>query len=166
MPQKILSAINDGNNDKAARLAHTLKGLAANIGGSDLHAAVENLESSMKGDVQGAIASLDRVSHSVEIMRIGIVAMEQKEDEKADSGSGLKVAAANEEVVPLLEELESLLEEHDSQAVKRFSEVKAMPWELAIEKELVSIEQKIKRYDFDGALFDLRELVAALKRGN
>jgi HPt (histidine-containing phosphotransfer) domain-containing protein len=57
--QRIQHALLEGDRATAERLAHTLKGLAANLGAATLQAAAGQLETSLRQDAAAALATAD-----------------------------------------------------------------------------------------------------------
>ena len=161
----IKKALEMNNPETANRLAHTIKGLAGNIGAKDLHLAATDLETTLRQDNSENLSErLDDFSETLEIVLDSIAAFEI-----GGSGSPVighpapsdTITMNRDHILSLLTELKELLVEDDTQAI-RILEVlrKTHPAGIA-EGDLGVLEQQISEYAFEEALETLSRVTAA-----
>mgnify|MGYP001829258290 CR=1 FL=1 len=156
----IREALAGGEAERAQRLAHTIKGVAATVGARELNARALELEAAIKegseDSYEALIAGLEEVMTPV-IQGLGSL---------TDAGSGAQegVAADPARIVPLMDELASLIEGMDPDA-----EAKAVALHHHLEgtaaRELTTaLTAQVAGFEFDEAgatLQRLRQAVAA-----
>ncbi len=134
----------DNDPQAASRIAHTLKGVAGNIGAGKVQQAALVLESACRqkksaADIETALqqvlAELDPVIEGLE----GFIA--QSDDEQPGQ------PADPQQVDALIEKLKILLKEHNIEAFKRSQELRA----LLPDKDLSALITAVESFDFEGA---------------
>ncbi len=157
--EEIRSCVKKGDFSTAQRLAHTVKGVAGNVGANDLHQVATRLDAVLKDTDHAATeqwlpkfqAALDRVFTSIE-------ALEADEKTPAHSTSAtpesapVDMAALN----PLLDELEDLLANDDFEAQKHLDEVMEKAKGASLADGLAEVSDCLGQYDFEAALAKLR----------
>ncbi len=73
----------------------------------------------------------------------------QAEEPRADFISEAVIDIST--VVPLLDELKTLLNEYDAEAVEKLDQIKGILRRSAVQDELDGMEQCLGKYDFEGA---------------
>jgi PAS domain S-box-containing protein len=143
------------SNDAEAvtRLAHSLKGVAGNIGATQVQEAAGALEqASMKGQsdleelLQHAVDVLEPLVHNLAVL---------------NSEQVLNEAEGNvdtKQVSELLIQLRELLEEDDADATVIIGELEALPTPAVNQAQLKQLSKFIGEYDFEEALNVLIEL--------
>jgi CheY-like chemotaxis protein len=123
VPQQLLSQLQDGAWEQAARTLHTLKGLAATVGASALAAQAEALEKQVKTHVVTAdcAALLKPLSGAIDD---AVQAIELELKNKAPIASGLSGAPHTHDVQSELKALRDLLRNSNMEAVVAFSNLK------------------------------------------
>lgn len=157
----VLDEIREGagklSSEELVRLAHTLKGVAGNIGAKALQAAARELETALgeKGDVKRRIDEAEPLLREV-LTSIG---------EMGDEGDGpprSKAWASPEELKEQLARLEKMLEGYDAGAVEAAAELEALLAGRAAEI-MSAVCLSLKSYDFEKALEQAREVGAHMK---
>ena len=156
--EQFQQALNSDDEKAPERAAHTLKGVAGNIGAKGVQQAAEALETICKqgglevtGPLNKVLVELQPVLAGLEILDTAIVSITQTVAE-------LDMA----KIQPLLAELRELLEDDDTGAIDVIEQLESA---LLGTKHLLTIDQVSKalgEYDFDGALESLDALEAGV----
>ncbi len=159
---KIREAMDGGRGEEAHRLAHTLKGVAGNIGASALQAAAQEVESALKA------GDMDRVGRALPPLQVELAAVLQVLRESAQATSAphaAEVAPRREldlaKITPLVNELKEMLLKNnpDAEAVleKLRSELTG-----AHADGLENVAQSLDMFDFAGATEALAQLAKTM----
>jgi two-component system sensor histidine kinase/response regulator len=157
---RIWSALEEGDRVVALREAHTLKGLAGNIGATEVQLAAEHLEVAIREgtDIEDPLrANLER---SLGELIEGLTAISPAADAPLRPVSTLSTT----ELLPELEKLQDLLENFDTEAVDLVAEIQSQAVPTEVAQSLKQIGEHIDEFDFDQALEllgDLKEVIAA-----
>ena len=157
------AALADADLETATRHAHSLKGVAGNIGAHDVRDAAAELETAC-ADADGAdgielllattIDRLDLVCSGLDAL--GVPAAEPVREALAEEPSEAP-SAAPPAPLDTLEELHALLEEGNADAVELAHVIAQHPFGLA-HAELTSVMlHQVEAYDFDAALDTLKQ---------
>lgn len=145
-PAQLRAALAAGERETAERLTHSLKGLASNLGASDLAAQAAVLESALKDERH---VELDALLGELEQSLQALVAAIQ----------GLSTPAATEaavlvdetQLLPLCLQLQRLFSDDDPRAGKVFDE-QAELLRSAFNSDYVALAAAVHGYDFEQAL--------------
>jgi two-component system sensor histidine kinase/response regulator len=153
MPGETARALQAGDRARAERAAHTLKGVAGNIGASALQDAAGQLEAMLRDDAapEALAAQLDAVAAQ---LRALIAALDARL--AADSSQPTPVAVDREQVARLCDRLERLLAEDDAEAAELLDENAAL-MQAAYPEHARRLRGAVDSFDFEGALALLRE---------
>ncbi len=159
-PAQIALALQDNDRSTAERLAHTLKGVAANIGAVDVAERARVLEAAIKGDavqdgLQGAVR--DALKHA-----LGALAMLDQADSEGEATA--RGTAGTKVLKPMFEELKQLIEDGDSDAVDTLENIR---YQVAGVNSITGISQLgelLDDYEFEQALEVLDDIVKTLSR--
>ncbi|WIO73221.1 transporter substrate-binding domain-containing protein [Porticoccaceae bacterium LTM1] len=149
------------NND-SERLAHTLKGVAGNIGAEKVQAAAEVLEgycrkNASDQEIEGILASLNAE------LSLTLNGLQFLENEKSIITQNKTVEVIDKvRINSLLEKLDELLSDSDTLANEVLEELLAEPGMGTYENHLTQIVKSLEDYDFDQACDSLNELKEAL----
>ncbi|MDA8411758.1 MAG: response regulator [Treponema sp.] len=152
---RIREAFESGNLQLAERLAHTLKGVAGNIGAVEVQAVAGELEACINGKaLKSAAGLLERLSTIIAttLEKIDRALAESIEPAAVPARAGETLRSLDE----MLERLGRYAEESDSEAVEYFDSTRG---ELAARLGLPIAEElgrAIRAYDFPAALDILR----------
>ncbi|NEX16861.1 MAG: hypothetical protein C1943_09595 [Halochromatium sp.] len=175
--ERVRSAYRDGETETATRLAHTLKGLAGTIGAADLQRAAAELEAGCRDAVASAQVEALVVAVEAQLSPL-IAALDALEDSGASSPEMIDSASSRDsgiygdmhsaasprpkdaEVDALLEELQALLEDDDTDALETLARLEnslaRSRYGLALKEVAIAAEA----YDFPEALSRLAKLRA------
>ena len=150
-----------GDAETATRLAHTLKGVSANVAAVGVREAAEALESACReerggGEIDRLLAEVvNRLNPVIEVLK-GL-----------DANSGVDSAATGELDRPrmetLLQQLRELLEEDDTDAAEVIETLEPLLVGTPHAERLEAVASAVDEYDFEEALEALDVLIAALK---
>jgi PAS domain S-box-containing protein len=157
-PGQITEALNADDWSTAERLAHTLKGVAGNIGASQLQAEAEELETAIKAKYSRE--SIDKrfalVSASLQAM-IGQLEAKIPAEETAHA----VVAVDRQQLREVCSGLARLLDDDDAEAGDMLDD-HANLLKTAFGKSYSAIDSSIRNYDFGLALEQLKTTAAEL----
>jgi PAS domain S-box-containing protein len=154
-----------GKRRRAVRRAHSLKGVAGNIGAKALERAVGNLEAACRENrpEQEITSLLGKLMDALSPVLEGLQRMKIKEIPSVSRSTGSELS---EEVKALLKRLRELLEASDTEVFAVFNHLRSFP-ELSIrEKALQSLSAAIEACEFEDALKVLDTLEQALRERN
>ena len=158
--EEIKAALDSGDTALAARLIHTLKGVAGNISANTLHQTAKELESAVKaGKEEMQQDLLSRVSDNLKHVLSGINALEKHQDGVQPGGSVIAESVNMAGVAALLGELKKYLEDDDTEAVRKLEQIKGALKGSALKDELTAMERFMEEYDFEKALEELKRMM-------
>ncbi|MDQ4627073.1 response regulator [Janthinobacterium lividum] len=162
--QRIVAAIENNQLETAIREAHTLKGLAGNIGAgglADSAARVEHLLS--LGSHDGLPQALAACTLALDELVPKIVLAMQSRGHVAEAG-GAPVAPVDRAYLEAgLRELSQLLQQDDAQAVKHLDGIGPVLVAAGQAEHARQLKRMLGQYDFEGALAQLGEVADALE---
>jgi two-component system, sensor histidine kinase and response regulator len=150
-PAQLRTALAAGESEAAERLAHSLKGLAGNLGATDLAAQAAALESAVKDARHAELESLlGELEQGLQALVAAIQALYPP-----------PVAESAEQVdetqlLPLCRQLQRLFADDDPRAGKVFEE-QAELLRSAFNSEYVALAAAVRGYDFEQALSLLQQ---------
>ena len=157
-PEKIKSAIAEEDWELAERTAHTLKGVAGNIGANEIFKLSVELDAILKKAVKNAeaeeamplpAAKIEELLQALTKLTSSLIEALKSSPVLKDAPSSVKEKDADPaKVAELTAELAELLEENDSEAGVKIEEL----MKISDEPELKKVADLISEYDFDGAL--------------
>ncbi|MEO6856346.1 MAG: response regulator, partial [Rhodoferax sp.] len=155
--QQIQERVAQGDTSTAERLAHTLKGVAGNIGASPLQQAASEVELALRaGDSLAAIDTLWQALHSqltalVDPLRSALDSLEQVEEATATIGADFEAT---------YRQLHDLLQDADSDAVGLFDLHRA-EFKAALGPAYIGVDTAIRSYDCEEAMQQLQAALSA-----
>jgi PAS domain S-box-containing protein len=157
---EVLAALAQDDSETAQRIAHTLKGIAGNVGASKLQEAARQLEDAIKnntGEADRLIESvrevLSQVLSSLDILHTSTQqAGNAESDESFDPGT----------LKRLLGDLKELLEDDDADAVSVLDEINEQMPGAYRKFNLAGLEKLVGQYDFEEALTVLARINQAV----
>lgn len=145
--------------EEAVRSAHSLKGVAGNLGAQDLFEAAKSFEALLgatpfktKTALQG-LEALDPVLTKV-LVSLQSWVDESQEDEKPSDALQIDMVKAE----ALILALDSALQEYDAGAMSIFEELKSNIGSADLDDLLSGLEDGITSYDFDKARGELKSI--------
>jgi len=161
--EQIKSALQAGDRETAARLAHTVRGVSGNLGGDNLYQAAAELEKAIK---QGE--SLDLVmpefDAQLRVVMEGIRAVEGRLAAQQEAGtSGVESRLDKEAVRTLLKEIAQLLESDLTEAMNRLEALNRHLANSSVSDDFRRLEKQVEGFDTDSALETLRTITDKLE---
>jgi len=158
---RVRAALGQGDRGAAERHAHTVKGVAGNIGAGGVQAVAGELEHAIKAgtESEALIASFDTALGAfLDRMRAALGARAADPVPAAPApGTAFDAGAA----APVLGRLDALLADSDSEAVDYASENAALLRSLFPGAGYAAFTRALGAFDFDDALVCLRDAAAA-----
>jgi len=162
-PAEIGDALERGDIDQALRLAHTMKGVAGNLGADNLSTAARELETGIKTCGGESIAplmenfanALRQVITAIEALEQGEKSAQPSEDVALNDIMSIDIST----VTPVLQQLAALLEDDDMEAASYLDIHKEFLNGLNVAHEVQELEEALGQYDFEQAL-DVLETIA------
>jgi len=156
--RQITTALERGDRQLAERVAHTVKGVAGNLGIKQIQTGAERLERAIREDdvtVQASLAEFQSLmSRQVEAIERALGTVERSETDKADGLFSRQAAAA------AAERLKALLEASDGDASEAFASLESMLAGRVSKPQLDALGAAINDFDFDSALSKLGEIAS------
>jgi len=140
------AALSAGDRDTATRLAHTLKGVAANLGARELSAAARELEWQCQDPDGATDSALQRVRTALDRVLSGLGALEVG-SEAAPRGR----TADPRSLAPVLREIHRLVAEDNGAAVDELDRLAPLLAGTELDGELRALVAAIGGDDFDTA---------------
>ncbi|MGK5038531.1 response regulator [Janthinobacterium sp. LB3P118] len=162
--QRIVAAIENNQLETAIREAHTLKGLAGNIGAgglADSAARVEHLLS--LGSHDGLPQALAACTQALDELVPKIVLAMQSRSNVAEPGNAVVAPVDRAYLETGLRELSQLLQQDDAQAVKHLDGIGPVLVAAGQAEHARQLKRMLGQYDFEGALAQLGEVADALE---
>jgi HPt (histidine-containing phosphotransfer) domain-containing protein len=159
---EIQSALTANDTETAHRLAHTVKGVAGNIGANDLFEAAVAVDAAFKDeDREGIERGLPRLEGELRRVLTSIGALASS-DSDASSAIPRDTPLDPAELTPLFNRLMALLSNDDAEAQQELELL--MPKVRGTEAEAAAgkLSGHIASYDFEAALAELKTLRARL----
>jgi len=160
---EILAALASGDLKLAERIAHTVKGVAGNIGIVDVQSAAQNLEKAIREDQNSVPALLDvfaeSLSHQVHAIKHALHESEPAKAEEAPPQPFNGQAATD-----AIARLRNLLEASDGSAEEAFHSLHDAVSGTVDKRQLDMLGASINDFDFEAALVKLDEIAKACTR--
>jgi PAS domain S-box-containing protein len=156
--EAIRSALEGDDREQAERLAHTVKGVAGNIGAHELRAAAAALESAIRsnaGDVETLVAAVDG---ALDIVLRSIDSLTAEAAGVSSEAAAVDLGRARE----LIEQLHALVEESDAEATDAAQELAAALRGSPHGSVAKALAADLDAYDFESARTSLECLAAEL----
>ncbi|CAK0773519.1 two-component system, sensor histidine kinase and response regulator [Gammaproteobacteria bacterium] len=152
----------------AARLVHTIKGVAGNISARRLYDAALALEQGMKDSRETAMMALDVYEKTLHEVVAGIQAMKQREEALApgeETSASEGIALDMEKIRPLMQALSEQIRRKAFKARESFSDLKPHLTHapMGVRDELKQLEALIDSFDFKNAHHSLGIIAEILK---
>jgi len=145
-------------SEEVVRLAHTLKGVAGNIGAKGLETAAREVEAALRENSPDAE---ERIAEAEPLLREVLTAVRAMRDEPPPV-DGKAESVSPEELKERLDRLIGMLEGYDAEAVDRAAELEPLLAGTAAAKVISAVCRSLKGYDFEKALGHTREIGAHL----
>ena len=165
---KIRQNLDVDDMESAHRIAHTLKGVAGNIGAMELHEAAAGLADGLRLRARFKIITyMGNLSAALQKVLSSISELEKERREPrpptrvGDESGSLPDFSTIE---PLIASCRAYLKDFDTRVVDAFDRLKRGVHPFGLEEELKAVEANISKYDFAGAAVLLKALEMKIKR--
>jgi two-component system sensor histidine kinase/response regulator len=153
---QIYQALDTGDIETAHRIAHTMKGLAGNLGADALQSAAENVDREFKaGDLESVKALLPEMETNLQ--RVARAIDSAWPATQPDQAQGV-VEFDKPLVKEVLTRLEGLLQENDMDAQDVLDELSAAVRNSRLQEAVSNMATPLSKYDFEQALEELNKL--------
>ncbi|MCK6605041.1 MAG: PAS domain S-box protein [Ignavibacteriaceae bacterium] len=159
--EEIQEAIAEGNQELAVRLAHTVKGVAGNLGAVQLFEAAKKLEENLKNDINPEQKIFGKFRNN--LRNVISELMEYFESLKTELGEKPAAAQAEfnrEEVLAGLNRLAVMVKENDFDTASKIEEFINTSGSFFDQNLLARLTEQIQGYDFDGASETVEKLIS------
>ena len=162
--QEIKNLLQSEKTGEAERLAHSIKGVAGNVGAGPLQEAAAELEHAIKegkaGSYEEKISAFGKVLKDI-VAALGVLGVEEKETADSDKAGP---EATPDELAAVLEELLPHLKTRKPKPCKEaMKKIKDLKWPAEFSIEIADLDRLIKKYKFKDALPLAEALQARLK---
>jgi two-component system sensor histidine kinase/response regulator len=160
---RLRAALQAGDRQSAERIAHTLKGVAANIGATEVRDQAGVIERALRTGGEGnalevSLRVLDEVLGGV-VGRLNEALGPEAEEPPAQAAAPIDAALAR-----VLGRLGELLADNDGEALDHLAANRGRIRPVFAPGEFLRFERAVKSFDFDAASEQLRTLVRAAER--
>ena len=155
--EQIKTAMHNGDKELSVRLAHTVKGVAGNLGAVELNLIAAKIEAALKNDQLVADSDLIvefEMKLNLALSEIMIWKMERKKEAVIETAGELDP----DKLRIMISELKKLLEDNDFESSKKIDEILNLPGISPYKKLLKEIENSVKNYEYDDAIKKLEDL--------
>jgi response regulator RpfG family c-di-GMP phosphodiesterase len=159
--------IEKGQDEDARRLAHSIKGVAGNIGITDLQATAANLETAFRDKASSKYATLmtqfsQALPHA--LSSVDQLQLTRSVDKDAALPEDLKIKSETE-LALMLGNLAPFVKKREAKPAKdRIKKITALAWPKHIESDIAELSRLISRYQFKPAAELLETIMLKLKR--
>jgi len=163
----IRAALEAGDRETATRLAHTVKGVAGNLGAVQLAPAAGALEAALKhGDTEKAWPALETVGLQLESALVAVAALGLGAQPSGPTGAPAEGEAVDTVAAKaLLEEIAGLLESDLMEAMGRLEGLRDLLDGIsAVRSELDALVRDIEGFDTDAARGSLERLAGKVNQ--
>ncbi len=156
--REIADALEADDTDAARRIAHTVKGVAGNLGIVPVHAAAAALEPLLGSADPGLGAALDRLAVAVERTCSALTSTRPVSPVGGPAQSGPSRPFDGTRVAPVLRRLDQQLAANDLDAEATLAELAGHLAESAAAEAFHRLRTAVEGFDFEGARLVVREL--------
>ena len=162
--QELTALIEQGQDEDARRLAHSIKGVAGNIGITELQAAAANLETAFRDKASSEYdALMMRFSQALPCALSSANQLIRSAAKEAAPPDDRQIKSAAE-LALMLEELVPFVKKGEAKPAKdRIQKITAMAWPKHIESDIAELSRLISKYQFKPAMELLETVMKNLK---
>jgi len=162
-PRQIRDLLDSGKNADAERLAHSVKGVAGNLGAEPLQEAAKSVEFAIKGSEEDEYATvIDTFADELGRVQASLSAIRSDEPVVADKADG-PVATA-ETLLEVLNNLHPLLKSRKPKPIKEVLAVmQALNWPESLRGDLGELVKLVSKYKFKEAMTLTESMIEKLE---
>jgi len=154
---RISAALESGDPELAVRLAHTVKGVAGNLGITQVHSAAEKLDRAIR-DADASVPALLREFASLLGLQVQAIVKALRSTAPAAAESTGQGPFDPEAASAAVGRLKILLEASDADAEEAFSRMQEAVGARVEKARLSALGAAVSEFDFEGALVKLDEI--------
>ena len=139
-------AIANGNSECYLKMIHTLKGIAGNIGATDLFVGMQELETELKNEISASKLN-DIIKEKLSLLKVVLNSI---------SKNGLAKQLTKEDIMTKLYELQNMLASYDYEATDKLKEIGTIE---GFETQFEELDKKINDSSFEKASEMLQEIL-------
>jgi signal transduction histidine kinase/CheY-like chemotaxis protein len=155
------AAVNTADWELAQRLAHSLKGVAGNIGAQAIEAACKTLEAEAK-EQRSCDPSREVARLALERVLVSIASLDktsQKNEEVSpESGNITEVAVDKEKLTDLIQQLAAMIADYDTGAQELIETEEPLLIAAGLAAEVKQLSKALEDYDFETAAEVVKEI--------
>ena len=159
---EIKAALQSGDRETAARLAHTVKGVSGNLGAESLYRAAAELEKAIKEGKENIDPPLTEFGSQLKIVMDGIKVLEESLAAAKEPEPSEEATVDKEAVKLLLQEMARLLESDLTEAMNRLEALRQHLAHSSAHEEFKRLEKQVEGFDTDSALKSVEAIARAL----
>jgi PAS domain S-box-containing protein len=154
--KQLAEALADKDNEPAIRLVHTVKGLAGNIGASDL----ESIAARAEEELRNASCSAETLA----TLRLCVKALQEQlaTFSTANNDEATSTLLAPQEIESILQQLKSMLDEYDAAVGDFFAHNASSLTTIQTSAEIKILGKAIAEYDYEQAAQQVSDMISKL----
>ncbi len=161
--EQIEAALQLGDVETAARLAHTVKGVSGNLGADRLYQAAAELEKAIK-EGKNLDLIMSEFDSQLKVVMEGIRVVEESLTAQQEPKDSAAVARVDKEAARnLLQEIAQLLESDLSEAMNRLEALNCQLVNSSVYEEFKRLEKQVESFDTDTALKTVETIAGKLE---
>ena len=141
------NALQSSDPTEAERVAHTLKGVAGNIGAKNIQTAAQALEQACQENISDKSDLLKAVVDELNPVIAGLSILDSSEQQKTEQS-----AVDQSAIDSLFNQLKELLEDDDTDAVDTLDQLLSVFGDHSEKQKLIKLRETVENYEFEEAL--------------
>ena len=158
--EQFRQAQQSNDTDAATRVAHTLKGVAGNIGVKEVQKAAHDLEQACINGVDKD--QIETSLGAVEVALVPVLESLKQIQPMQNQVQATKQAVKAEELTPLFQKLMELLQDDDADAIEVLDEIVGIMGDSYAVGQLKGLENLIEQYAYDEAIEKVKAISGKL----
>ncbi len=160
----VLKDLSDDDFVSARIKAHTLKGVAANIGATDLQEAAGNLETSLKNEDEGALKQHFILFKNTLTQVLGVLETLDPKVPEAPDADKMKTPSNPESLLDALKKLGPAVDSRKPKNCAPFlAEIETLSWPESLSARAQSLVAEVNKYKFKDARSIIDEMIKTLE---
>jgi len=160
---QIAGALDKKDKQTAERLAHTVKGVAGNLGITDVQAAAQKLEKAIGEEQESVSTLLDQFAVTLRV-HVAAIRHALPSTELPQAATTQRVPFDQEKADAAVNRLKTLLEASDGDSQEAFEALQAAVVGVVEKPQLDALSETISKFEFEQALTKLEEIARICKR--
>ena len=158
---EITAALDAGDRKSAERIAHTVKGVAGNLGISDVQFAAQKLEKAIRQNDDSVARLLDQFAIT---LRVHVNSISHAIPDPGSSKDSTTIPFDNRNAAAAIHRLEELLEANDGDSPEAFQTLRDAVVGIVDRRQLDDLSEAINNFEFDKGLAKLQEIAQLCER--